>query len=223
MIIKLEEKLTDLLLEQPESGMGYQIVDVETRNQWLKKEAIVLNAEILIYLDDIESFQILKKIKVFEEIKKFASVATDIVDLKVKPELTSRGTYILKEPITKYSAIESQTEFTKPNEKFKRFTGFINDRRINPDRSLKLGTYATTEEDAKNVRIRIDAIKRYALPSDNTAKYVFTIESLPQTEIQKGIVQPKFGRPGGGIEVIFTKGTTPNTVKFPPEEVPEKI
>ena len=52
MSIKLTAELTKRLLEQPESGMGYQVVDVERPNQWLTKEAIVFNSEYLIYLDD---------------------------------------------------------------------------------------------------------------------------------------------------------------------------
>lgn len=202
--------------------MGYQIVDVRLQGQWIKKEAIVFNAELLLYLDDTKGFQIFSTAKTFDEIKKSASFSTNIVDIKVKPKLKIEKSYMLRETITKYSAEELQIELTKIGEIFKRFTGFINDNRVNRDGSLKRGTYATTEEDARNVKIRIDAIKRYALPAGNTAQYVFTIKPLKDTKIKKGIVQPNFGQPGGGVEIFFVNGTSPKTVAFPPEEVPEK-
>jgi hypothetical protein len=45
MIIKLEEKLTDLLLKQPESGMGYQKIDIT-----LKDGRIIGNVIVFIML-----------------------------------------------------------------------------------------------------------------------------------------------------------------------------
>jgi len=222
MPIKLEAKLINRLLEQPESGMGYQIVNVETRTQWLTKEAIVLNAELLLYLDDTKEFQIFSTAKTFDEIKKSASVSTNIVDLKVKPRYKLEKFSMVRETPFPYSAKSSPVELTEFGERFKRFTGFKNDLRINSDGSLKPGTYATTEEDARNVKIRTDAIKRYALPAGNTAQYVFTIKPLKDIEIKKGIVQSNFGQHGGGVEIFFVNGTSPKTVALPPEEVPEK-
>ena len=47
MLIKLETKLIKRLLEQPESGMGYQKVNVTLKNGVVIKDAIVYNAEDL--------------------------------------------------------------------------------------------------------------------------------------------------------------------------------
>ena len=47
------------------------------------------------------------------------------------------------------------------------------------------------------------------------AVYVFTIDPEEDTEIKMGIVQPAYGRRGGGVEIIFTKGTGENTVEGP--------
>ena len=41
------------------------------------------------------------------------------------------------------------------------------------------------------------------------------------TKIQKGTVKPARGQPGGGVEVICTKGTQPNTVTGP-VEIPDE-
>jgi hypothetical protein len=46
---------------------------------------------------------------------------------------------------------------------------------------------------------------------------VFTGRPDKDTEIQRGVVEPAFGQPGGGVEVIFPKGTQPSTVTGPVE------
>jgi len=98
------------------------------------------------------------------------------------------------------------------NEVFKRIAAFESDSRITPDRGLRAGTYATTEADAKNVRTGMEAVARYALPNPKPAIYVLTVKPLKNTAIQRGIVQPEFGQPGKGVEVLFGEGTAPNTV-----------
>jgi hypothetical protein len=40
------------------------------------------------------------------------------------------------------------------------------------------------------------------------------------TVIQSGIVEPAYGQPGGGVEVIFTDGTQPKTVTGP-DKIPD--
>jgi hypothetical protein len=98
---------------------------------------------------------------------------------------------------------------------FKRFSAYPNDRRVASDGSLLSGTYATTEQDAKNVKTGKDAVARYALPDPAPASNVITVRPNKDTDIQRGIVEPAFGQPGGGVEVIFTNGTQPKTVTGP--------
>jgi hypothetical protein len=108
---------------------------------------------------------------------------------------------------------------TSAGETFKRFSAFRDDRRINADGSLKPGSYATTAEDAARVRTGKEAVERYALPNPDPAVFVFTIQPLRGTEIQRGVAQPKFGHKGGGVEVLFRGGTTEDTVSGP-DEIP---
>lgn len=112
-------------------------------------------------------------------------------------------------------ASDAPREKTLAAEVFKRFTAFENDRRIMADGSLSSGTYATTEADAKNAKTGVEAVARYALPCLKPAIYVFTVKPLKDTTIQRGIVQPDFGQPGGGVEVLFGDGTAANTVTGP--------
>jgi hypothetical protein len=83
------------------------------------------------------------------------------------------------------------------------------------------GSYATTEQDAKNVKTGKDAVARYALPNPDPASHRFTIQPHKDTEIQYGTVEPAYDQPGGGVEVIFTTGTQVKTVTGP-EKIPDK-
>jgi hypothetical protein len=52
MRIKLDKRLVERLLKLPESGMGYQRVDVKMADGRELKNAVVLNAELLELPDD---------------------------------------------------------------------------------------------------------------------------------------------------------------------------
>lgn len=61
--IKLFEKLTQILIDMPESGMGYHKVDVYLKNGTIIKNQVVLNCaelvidkSIIISVDEIENF-----------------------------------------------------------------------------------------------------------------------------------------------------------------------
>ena len=116
----------------------------------------------------------------------------------------------------------STVETTKAGERFVRFSAYKNDNRVRSDGSLRAGSYATTAEDAKNVTTGKDAVARYALPNPQPASYRFTIRPEKDTVIEKGMVQPAFEQPGGGVEVIFKDGTTPDTVTLPPDKIPDE-
>ena len=104
---------------------------------------------------------------------------------------------------------------------FKRFSAYENDHRITSDGGLLPGTYATTEEDAKIVRTGKEAVARYALPNPKPASNVWTIKPRKDTFIQFGIVEPAYGQPGGGVEVLFKDDTHAGTVTGP-DKIPDE-
>jgi hypothetical protein len=103
---------------------------------------------------------------------------------------------------------------------FKRFSAYVNDFRITDKRGLKPGTFGTTKEDAEHVHTGREAISRYALENKQSANKRFTITPPGNTPIQEGTVQPAYGEPGGGVEVIFVNGTPDGTVSMP-DIIPE--
>ena len=45
MTVKLKKRWVDYLVHQPESGMGYQKVDVQLKDKRVLKDVLVFNAE----------------------------------------------------------------------------------------------------------------------------------------------------------------------------------
>lgn len=80
---------------------------------------------------------------------------------------------------------------------------------------MQPGTFATTAEDAEHVKTGRDAVIRYALENKKSANKRFTITPATDTRLQRGIVQPAYGEPGGGVEVIFVDGTCDYSVSAP--------
>jgi hypothetical protein len=54
--ISLSQKWIDVLVDKPESGMGYQLVDVRLKNGTLLKNCVVKNSEFLMIPEGHEGF-----------------------------------------------------------------------------------------------------------------------------------------------------------------------
>jgi len=223
-MLKLAGALTQSLLAQPESGMGYQIVEAMTVSKQPRR-GIAYNAELLLFED--EPRRVLLSAS-YERLLESAQASTgEITSLRViqRPPTPSALAGV-RESSTAYGkhtgpAKDAPYEKTKTGDVFKRFSAYRNDRRVQADGSLSPGSYATTEADAKNVKTGAEAVARYALPNPEPASYKFTIRPNKDTVIQYGIAQPAYGQPGGGVEVLFEKGTQPQTVTGP-EKIPDK-
>lgn len=198
-MFKLDSMLQFVLLKQPESGAGYQVVKALTADSKFKN-GIVYNAELLLF--DEEPRDMLKAS--YKRLLAEAKISTgEITWLTIVTSTASTSSaYVLNETPASgkgHPAKDATPEKTKEKEVFKRFSAYENDRRITPDGGLLPGTYATTEADAKNVRTGKQAVARYALPNPKPASNKWTIEPHKDTVIQYGIVEPAFGQPGGAI------------------------
>jgi hypothetical protein len=221
-MLRLSESQTRELLRQPETGMGYQEVEATLRNNTLEK-GIVYNAELM--FESTESRNILKLASYPIVLRTARSAGDEIKSLRVsraREGLKSLSSTRDASGNVKKSAgpaKDATVEKTKADEVFKRFSAYSNDRRVTADNGLLPGSFATTEDDVKNVKTGKDAVARYALPNPEPASYVYTIKPKKDTDIQRGIVEPANNQPGGGVEVIFTNGTTANTVTLPPAKI----
>ena len=218
---RLNQDETRSLLRQPESGMGYQVVDALTTDNRTKR-GVVYNAELLTLDEDRQADRVIMLTKSVAEA--FRTANSTIGKFRSLSVVRDQRTTVLakREAKAPGGATEADVEKTKEGEKFYRFSAFANDRRVTAENSLVPGTYATTEEDGDKAKTGEEAVERYALPNDDPASYRFTIKPLKDTRIQKGIVQPANGHRGGGVEVIFKDGTTMNTVTQPPTKLPDR-
>ena len=218
---RLSEDHLRSLLRQPESGMGFQVVDAVTADH-VTKRGIVLNAELLLLDEDARSDRLILLTKTRgETLRTASSAAGRFRSLSV---VRDHRTTVLSVRAAKAAggASEADVEKTKEGEKFYRFSAFEKDHRITSDRGLLPDTYATTKEDGDKVNTGKEAVERYALPNDVPASYRFSIGPLKDTRIRKGIVQQANDHPGGGVEVIFVDGTTRDTVTLPPTKLPDQ-
>jgi hypothetical protein len=219
-MLKLNEGQTRELLAQPETGMGYQLVDA-TLSDNTTVRGVAYNAELL-SLDNEPRVSVPTPYRTLLESAKSASGR--IKSLRVIPRAGSTTFSMARESSAAKPAgpaKDAADEKTTAGEVFKRFSAYQSDRRVLPDGSLDKGSFATTEDDARNVKTGADAVVRYALPNPSPASYRFTIRPDARTVLKKGVAAPAYGQPGGGVEVIFSNGTQPNTVTGP-DQIPDK-
>lgn len=221
---RLTEPERQSLLRQRESGMGYQVVEAVTP-LGLARRGVAYNAELLL-LDserDTDRRTLSLSRNLSEAVTKASSSVGMFRSLTVVSD--ARTTVLLRADATKASSIgasDAPIEKTAQDERFYRFSAFANDNRVQPDNSLSPGSYATPEADGNTVKTGAEAVERYALPNPDPASYRFKVSPVKDTQVQRGIVQPANGHMGGGAEVIFTAGTTKDTVTQPPTQLPDK-
>jgi hypothetical protein len=133
------------------------------------KRGVAYNAELLLFEEEPRS---LLRTEYRTLLRTAKSAVGEIKSLRFDPR--PRPTALRSASAVKAApAKDAAEEKTKAGEVFKRFTAYENDNRVRDDRSLRDGTYATTEEDAKNVKTGKDAVARYALPNPQPALYRF--------------------------------------------------
>jgi len=213
----LNEAQQQSLLLQPESGLGYQLVEITTMAR-RRVLGVAYNAELVFEPDEgnqpllFKSFS--KGIPVqasgapVREVRLLPRDSAAFRDLLVGE---ARATYATQG----LAAADAPVVGTVAGEVFVRFSVCARDRRVRPDGSLAPGSFATTADDAALVRAAKEILGRYALPHPGPVGFNFIIRPVPTTLIQYGIARPAHGRAGGGVEVIFTEGTTLRTVTGP--------
>lgn len=174
-MFRLNDSETRKLLAEPETGMGYQLVEATLRDNRTEK-GIAFNAELVFLGTETRNY--LRMMPYTQVLKLAQSSGGEIKALRV---LTAReaatslsaGMRDASGAVKKKAAPakEAPVEKTKADEVFKRFSAYENDRRVTADKGLLPRSYATTEEDAKNVKTGKDAVARYALANPEPASY----------------------------------------------------
>ncbi len=211
-LFRLDAKTSTILVRQPESGMGFQIV--RYRNNGL----LIVNATVAIPLEELRSRRFTEEEylslagdpneplgKFFESLSLHdeIEVVFSILDAEVR-----RDTFGLSFSETASEPPDLAIRAGVPHSYY-RFSPFIRDKRVDKSTGTFLpGTYATTYADIHHVPSGFAAVGRYALPISTSARFVFQIVTTDRPSLI-GTTAPNFGQAGGGVEVLFKNGATP--------------
>ena len=223
MIFRIYPQDAETLLEKPETGMGYQIINASQYNRTLVRKFVVYNTNLAIELDS--DFQTNRRLIINEGYKAVLNKATELMlemdSIKVFENASVRESRILSESKKsgkkRHSGVKGATdspkEYANGTDIYVRISAYEDDQRIDFQKMrLKPGSFTTTLGDYTDcVSTNDDSIDRYALPNDEKINWSFYIKPKTVDVLQKGIVQPAFNHEGGGIEAYFEKGTSENT------------
>lgn len=201
------------LLNQPETGMGYQIVEASKTGSYTREKFLVLNSEVVIEMNAYTSDNVRKVVN------------EGIYSIKVSAKyITLNAISVLNEKQFRFVVNESKNENERGaidnpvvnangEEIFVRLSAFDDDKRIDKiNRCLRAGSFTTTKEDyLKCKTTNDDPVERYALPSNDKIKFAFHIKPVKTDTLQRGTVQPAYEKRGGGKEAYFSKGTAAGT------------
>lgn len=201
------------LLNLPETGMGYQIVEASKSGSYSRNRYLVLNSEVVVEVNASED--IMMQILFFEHKNTLISRAEIIhlQNMEVINEKQFRN--LVTETKNDYDkgALDNPVEPVDGNEIFVRLSAFDDDKRIDKmNKCLRPGSFTTTEVDYRICKMNNDnPVDRYALPNNYEVKFAFHIQPVKTDTLQRGRVQPANGKRGGGIEDYFVVGTTRGT------------
>ena len=226
MFIQLSPATKNRLLSQPETGMGFQILD---RGYNLKDARYVLveNASVARVVWDVSSddvgIRLSRKSHILESSERRLQESINELEFVTLSHSTAvrAGLIQLKASDSRVAAADAKQEMSILDEKFLRFSSYSNDLRILSDGSLLPGTYATTYADGMEyIKTGMDAVRRYALPSSQPAINRFFLKPPERVLIRRGTVAPANEQPGGGAEVIFDNGS-PKGTNYCHDTIPE--
>jgi hypothetical protein len=213
MYFKLYESQENYLLNQPETGMGYQVVEALRTGSYTREKFLVLNSEVVIEMDNNIGYNIRKVIN--EGMYSFKTGANFITlnVMSVLNEYQFRNLISESKNEEERGAIENPVVNADGVEIFVRLSAFENDRRVDKiNNCLRPGSYTTTENDYIICKtLKDDPLERYALPNNDEVKYTFHIQPKKTDTLQRGKVQPANGKRGDGKEAFFAKGTDVGT------------
>lgn len=236
-MLSISPSWRNYLQGQPEYGMGYQKALIKL-SSGIYESGYIFNSSTFIKTEELSRLTA-SQLWLTEFTLRQQSGCAAIVDITItpRPPETLKGVRRVSVQFSgslqtfntlenanliraSQAAKDAPITSTTTGEVFKRFSAYVDDFRVTTKKGLMPGTFATTAEDAENVKTGSDAVKRYALENKQSANKRFTINPITYTKLQKGITQPAYGEPGGGVEVIFVDGTADNTVSGP-ETIPE--
>ncbi len=213
MYFKLSFAQENELLSQPETGMGYQVVEANKKGSYIRERFLVLNSEVVIEMNEYERDNIRKVINEGIASIKLSADSIALNAISVLNEKQFRNVLNENKNQNEGAAIDNPVENANGEEIFVRLSAFDDDKRIDKiNKCLRPGSYTTTMDDYLKCKAsNDDPVERYALPNDDKIKFAFHIQPKKTDTLQRGTVQPANGKRGGGKEAYFANGTANGT------------
>lgn len=216
MYFKLSGSQEIDLLNQPETGMGYQVVEATRAGSYIREKFLVLNSEIVIEMNGFEDGHVHKVVDegIFS-IKSSASlISLDSFTVLNEKQFRNQVNELKSE--NEKGALDNPIENADGNEMFVRLSAFDDDKRIDKiNKCLRPGSFTTTFTDYLTCKTFDDnPVERYALPNNDEIKFAFYIQPITNDILQRGRVQPANEKKGEGKEVYFANGTALGTFKI---------
>jgi hypothetical protein len=196
MFFRVSESQQKELLQLPETGMGYQVIEA-IRNGYVQQKFLVLNAEILVEMDARQEEQVRRIAQ--DGIGKSRSVAQEI-------GLTGIKLITQKELQCYYSGsfVEddngpAQESYSSKEELFIRFSAFEKDRRFDESRTcLRPGSFAISLEDFMHMQtMKLNLVEHLNLPAGYKIKWVYYFRPGVNDRLQHG--EPAYFEHGTAI------------------------
>jgi hypothetical protein len=221
MTVRLHESWAATLRELPETGMGYQVLELKSPG-FRPEHVIVANGQLTV--DPARGRLVVREgidRGTEERVEKALSGPVRDASFSVLSRKQAVAVKAISSvaPSAGRPASEAPVEQSGSEERFLRFSAFPNDIRILADGSVTAGTYVTTYADGITVPTGTGAVQRYALPNPAPAVHRYYLQPPKPISIQRGTVQPAYGQPGGGAEVIFVNGA-PAKTKYKQDQIP---
>jgi hypothetical protein len=221
MIYKARTDNIAQLLNLPETGMGYQLIEAKIIGERFSKKFVAYNSELIV--DNDTSFIQFKSQIINEGFEQSTSKANliQLSDIKLSkvggviPQIFNEALFVkFSRAKSGKSAEESAILYGTGTDKYVRLSAYLKDRRIDVTNAKLLpGAYATTLNDYQACKQSNDnPIDRYALPNDEPIKWAFYIQPSKTDPYKFGIALRNFGKEGGGIEALFINGTSNKTL-----------
>jgi len=198
MYYRLSPSQEKELLSQPETGMGYQVIEAKRRGAEFKAKFFVLNAELAIEMNEAAPLYV-KQIAnegIGNVIGKAMDFQWDILQvLEQDSEL---------KPVSVANTFKP--EFPDGGEIFVRRSIYENDKRIDAEKKcLRPGSFTTTLSDSlKHRNNSDDPLIQLAMDHGVRGKWGYYVCPKRTDVLQRGIVDPKTG----AKEVFFRNGTS---------------
>jgi len=188
MYYRLSLSQENNLLNQPETGMGYQVIEASKVGSYVREKFLILNSEVVIEMNAYTNENVHKVVN--EGIYSIKAIADFITlnAISVLNEKQFRNLVNESKNEGERGAIDNPVVNANGEEIFVRLSAFDNDKRIDKtNQCLRPGSFTTTKEDYLKCRTtNDDPVERYALPNNDVIKFVFHIKPVKTDTFQRG-------------------------------------